>query len=943
MNNRPRKTFSQKTPPPRKISENKSNSGVKLEPEQPVAEDSPDRMLSQETGNLKKLTPADILALQRTVGNQAVLRILAERKKQTAIPSPSKAIAAGKTGTIQRVYFDTRGGISQFQRDYPNYLDVMGLGNLKKAQLRALLSDLEKKLTGTSGETTVKGIEKFISQLTVQEHKTFLETVCREYRTHILGQTVPGGSTPPPTPTTPTLTTPTPTTPGVSTPPTTPIVPSSPPTSPTVSTPPTTPGVSTPPTPPTLTTPGVTPPTTPTTTTPVTSTPTTTTPVTSTPTTTTPVTTPPPVPLSPDPELNTEDQGSQDYLATGTRLVPEAQNFGAPSSISTTTNEWSVKILSSGTDNYYRINGGIKLYVLPGGSYYRINGGIKLWIVPTGGLPAKYPASGRHYPVSQAQDLDATKIQLEQKTLVDATEVAVFKYGDDKVLAKKEEVSGPSTLPGQYPPTPPVSTSSYSINQAEEIAATGVNPTDERLPDGTGVVIFKYQSKQVLAKKEQLSGQLTAAYTVIEVDTTSGKEKYKVDPTKTGTRTAGHKAIEGGIFGEDGPKEEDIRQTNLGDCYLQAVLISIAKSNPAHLQNMIKDNNDGTVTIRFYHGTPPSTAANIRINKTVATGKTGKALYNAGENWARLLEKAFVVFAAQYGQYGYIDALRTVRQGYKNIESGIEYKLYGVFYGPAAVSANRLGMNYNHNSSASDTSGNVEAIKKLFQFKDGARYLDPGQAMNLTVGATLLEHLKRLKDVNPSDLISVLRSARFTSAATKLANLTQTLIEEAIVEQGDDSLTSKPQVRTVITLAKAAVEDTATGSLTSAVSANSSHRDISALFELLSDIKEAGTDSSQGKRFIYSAHAYTITGVELKNTLGVVLTPTKTEVDSGTVAGQVDATQSTVTLRNPHHTNAPTENTKSSSQEQGTFTISLTQFFRNFNALDYGLVRKTVS
>ncbi len=41
-------------------------------------------------------------------------------------------------------------------------------------------------------------------------------------------------------------------------------------------------------------------------------------------------------------------------------------------------------------------------------------------------------------------------------------------------------------------------------------------------------------------------------------------------------------------------------------------------------------------------------------------------------------------------------------------------------------------------------------------------------------------------------------------------------------------------------------------------------RHLSALYELLNDIKEAGTDASQGQRFSYSGHAYAIVRVRFQ-------------------------------------------------------------------------------
>lgn len=48
------------------------------------------------------------------------------------------------------------------------------------------------------------------------------------------------------------------------------------------------------------------------------------------------------------------------------------------------------------------------------------------------------------------------------------------------------------------------------------------------------------------------------------------------------------------------PSANDVCQRGLGDCYLQAALSSLAMSDPQLLKSSMKDNGDGTVTVRFF-------------------------------------------------------------------------------------------------------------------------------------------------------------------------------------------------------------------------------------------------------------------------------------------------------------------------------------------------------
>ncbi len=73
---------------------------------------------------------------------------------------------------------------------------------------------------------------------------------------------------------------------------------------------------------------------------------------------------------------------------------------------------------------------------------------------------------------------------------------------------------------------------------------------------------------------------------------------YKVDgknPETVGMKDCSDRPI----FAHE-PSVNDIMQGTLGDCYLEASLSAMAENEPASIKNMIKDNGNGTVTVRFY-------------------------------------------------------------------------------------------------------------------------------------------------------------------------------------------------------------------------------------------------------------------------------------------------------------------------------------------------------
>ncbi len=87
------------------------------------------------------------------------------------------------------------------------------------------------------------------------------------------------------------------------------------------------------------------------------------------------------------------------------------------------------------------------------------------------------------------------------------------------------------------------------------------------------------------------------------------------------------------------PNVNDVNQGAIGDCYLVAALASIAAINPRAIYDMMRDNGDGTVTVRLYSIVPPpgQTARYFTIAKSVVSDERK----SSGALWVPLLEKAF--------------------------------------------------------------------------------------------------------------------------------------------------------------------------------------------------------------------------------------------------------------------------------------------------------------
>jgi len=97
------------------------------------------------------------------------------------------------------------------------------------------------------------------------------------------------------------------------------------------------------------------------------------------------------------------------------------------------------------------------------------------------------------------------------------------------------------------------------------------------------------------------------------------------------------------------PSVNDIAQGALGDCFFMTAIGSVVQNNPKAIKDMMKDNGDGTVTVRFYQYDDSTdeklTPVYVKVKKSVVKVKGFGANYFAsGGNglWVRMLEKAFV-------------------------------------------------------------------------------------------------------------------------------------------------------------------------------------------------------------------------------------------------------------------------------------------------------------
>jgi outer membrane protein OmpA-like peptidoglycan-associated protein len=128
---------------------------------------------------------------------------------------------------------------------------------------------------------------------------------------------------------------------------------------------------------------------------------------------------------------------------------------------------------------------------------------------------------------------------------------------------------------------------------------------------------------------------------------------------------------------------------------------------------------------------------------------------------------------------------------------------------------------------------------------------------------------------------------------------------------------------------------------------------IRAMMDLVLNVRNLGTDNSSGQRNVYASHAYSVVGISFTTTTGVpVPLQTVSQAQRAPFYPLVDCDVSTVRLRNPHHGNEPDrrgmnqptrpgDGAPSGPTSDGSFGMSVNEFFRNFNFLETAVMPRT--
>jgi Calpain family cysteine protease len=135
----------------------------------------------------------------------------------------------------------------------------------------------------------------------------------------------------------------------------------------------------------------------------------------------------------------------------------------------------------------------------------------------------------------------------------------------------------------------------------------------------------------------------------------------RADGTSTHTLTR----FTGPLF-IDGPKPDDVRQGAIGDCYFPAAMASLAFWKPEAIRDAIKDNGDGTYTVKFHDtdrwGGGNGRPVEIKVDGDLYARAWGGPAYGSSlggstepdkmELWFPLIEKAYAQWKGSYETIG---------------------------------------------------------------------------------------------------------------------------------------------------------------------------------------------------------------------------------------------------------------------------------------------------
>ncbi|MCR5033554.1 MAG: hypothetical protein K6A92_11930 [Lachnospiraceae bacterium] len=197
-----------------------------------------------------------------------------------------------------------------------------------------------------------------------------------------------------------------------------------------------------------------------------------------------------------------------------------------------------------------------------------------------------------------------------------------------------------------------------------------LNPTPEDIPSWDLIPAeLKVDALQDMPKGKtvaDLTDEELKKIDRIPKETTAGKQKgsYRnAALTSSLTRTWERIPADEPLFAHE-PTVNDLRQGKVSNCYMLAATTGLINYDPQLIKDCIRDNGDGSVTVRLYKPSRYEELSRVpvfvRVPKRVPKLVTGGEILSSGALWMQLIERA----CAQVGMF------RENRSGYQSLWYG---------------------------------------------------------------------------------------------------------------------------------------------------------------------------------------------------------------------------------------------------------------------------------
>ena len=526
--------------------------------------------------------------------------------------------------------------------------------------------------------------------------------------------------------------------------------------------------------------------------------------------------------------------------------------------------------------------------------------------------------------------------------------------------------------------------------------STGDTPSpEEHALDANILEHFSISSKLTLpAKESPKEGQL---YSEVKdggkpVTTTYGSLQAPFE-SKIGDQNS--------LFIAGTPWVDDVAQGQIGSCYLMAVLQTAAQSFPGGLSSLFTDNGE-TATVHFkrYDASADEwVAAPVTTGKTtiMTLNEDGdpEALHGAGYRvashpkssewwtditdtelcinldntyemalWVPIIEKAYAEYTQTHGQYGGFRPRRAndstgedgeALSGIDMIEGGYEELVMWTLFGNDIQESIRLDFEDNAPGATTVSPANEPLISRLLQLdgeglKEGETALLHASSWDVPVVDNLLTYIPLVESHFHKDESTLAMLGRESGIgalgatlfggfddsgimpATWYLEALKKLCEEWNDTDDDDEETA------IMNQISEQCEHLIDPELVPDLHQEDTSSTLTAFLEVAAQGASAGSDNSDGQRFVYSGHAYAVFGAHFRNVEGEAIALSAETLTAN--LSKIDTMHSTVDMGNPHHSNeidlhgdGPEDGV-----DDGLFTMTLDQFMRGFDSIQGGIV-----